>query len=127
VPSGCQWRLQGGWRGRHSCQSAKTIGINFVGHGISCLRTHCPVVDADVVDKAGEEVSRLYVLADADVQAVARAHETILDIFCNYGAIDTHLPVQPVPYQAHTVPKQKKLHVAYLATITKSPMQVWAA
>jgi hypothetical protein len=25
------------------------------------------------------------------------------------------------------VPKQKKLHVAYLATITKSPMQVWAA
>ena len=68
------------------------------------LWTHGAVVDADIVDQAGEEGAGGHKLVGANVQAAIRTFQAILRVFGDLDVIHIQNPVSPVPYEADAVP-----------------------
>ncbi len=68
------------------------------------LRFHCSVVDANVVDQAGEEGASGVILSNADVQTTGVIFQTCLCIFGHGDTINSKRPMRTVPHQTNEMP-----------------------
>ena len=83
-------------KGRQLSRAALSFTGRFVSFRVAyfarglfdCLRSYSPVVDAHVVDQAGEETCRIEGLAGADMQAAIRVFQRIQSR-CIFGNFDT--------------------------------------